>query len=69
MALPPRQSLPLGAIPSLQEMEALREIAHHRKVLPDMYRILKNIGLVEQKLGNWGLTRAGQVRLQRGAIR
>jgi ribosomal protein S19E (S16A) len=69
MATPPRQPFPLGAVPSLQEMDALRDIAHHRKVLPQMYRILKNIGLVEQQLGGWVLTQAGQIRLQRGAAR
>ena len=47
-------------------MEALRDIANHRNVLPPMYRILANLGLIEQKLGKWNLTQAGQLRLRYG---
>ncbi len=61
-----RQPLPLPLVPNRQQMEALRDIANQRTVLPPMYRILANLGLIEQKLGKWNLTQAGQLRLQHG---
>jgi hypothetical protein len=61
-----RQPLPLPLVPNRQQMEALRDIANHRTVLPPMYRILASLGLIEQKLGKWNLTQAGQLRLQHG---
>ena len=64
-----RQPQPLPLVPNRQQMEALRDIANHRKVLPPMYRILSNLGLIEQKLGKWHLTPAGQLRLQHGGGR
>jgi hypothetical protein len=64
-----RPTTPIGAVPSLQELDALRDIANHRKVLPQMYRVLNNIGLIEQRLGAWVLTQAGQIRLKRGLTR
>jgi hypothetical protein len=60
---------PLGGIPSPHEMEALRDIAHRRTVLPKMYRVLKNIGLIEQNLGAWVLTQTGQIQLKHGVAR
>jgi hypothetical protein len=61
MAAPPREPL----IPSPQEMDALRDVAHHRMILPQMHRVLKNMGLIEQRLGDWTLTQDGQMRLHR----
>jgi hypothetical protein len=61
-----RKPLPLPLVPTSHQMEALRDIANHRNVLPPMYRILANLGLIEQKLGKWKLTQAGQLRLQHG---
>jgi len=61
-----RKILPLPLVPTRQQMEALSDIAHDRKVLPTMYRILANLGLVEQNQGKWNLTQAGQLRLQHG---
>jgi len=52
-------------VPTPQEMDALRDVAHHRKVLPQMHRVLKNMGLVEQRLGGWTLTQDGQMQLHR----
>jgi hypothetical protein len=62
MAAPPGKPL----VPTPQDMDALRDVAHHRKVLPQMHRVLKNMGLIEQRLGSWTLTQAGQIRLQKG---
>jgi hypothetical protein len=47
-------------------MEALRDIANRRTVLPAMYRILANLGLIEQRTGKWNLTQAGHLRLEHG---
>jgi hypothetical protein len=58
--------LPLALVPNRQQMEALRDIANRRTVLPPMYRILANLGLIEQRMGKWNLTQAGQLRLQHG---
>ena len=58
--------LSLPRVPTSQQMEALRDIANRRLVLPPMYRILANLGLIEQKLGKWNLTQAGQLRLRHG---
>ena len=60
---PPRKPL----VPTPQEMDALRDVAHHRNALPQMYRALKNMDLVEQRLGGWVVTQAGQMRLHRAA--
>ena len=61
-----RVPLPLPLIPNRQQIEALRDIANHRKVLPSMYSILANLGLIEQRMGKWNLTQAGQLRLEHG---
>ena len=61
-----RHTLPLPLVPNRPQMEALRDIARQRMVLPPMYRILASLGLIEQKLGKWNLTQAGQLRLQHG---
>ena len=58
------QTLPFPLVPNRPQMEALRDIAHQRKVLPPMYRILASFGLIEQKLGKWSLTQAGKLSLQ-----
>lgn len=59
-----RLPLPLPLIPNRQQMEALRDIANRRTVLPQMYRILSNLGLIEQRMGKWNLTQAGLLRLE-----
>ena len=42
--------LPPARVSTIQQMDVLRDIAIHRLVLPPMYRILANLGLIEQKL-------------------
>lgn len=63
MAVIPRRRQPSGPRLSAEQFTALGDVAHNRVVAPEAYRVLKHIGLIEQKLGGWRLTHEGQIRL------
>jgi hypothetical protein len=63
MATSPRRPRPSGPSLTDEHFAALRDIAHHRVVAREAYRVLKNLALIEQKLGGWRLTHEGQIRL------
>jgi hypothetical protein len=60
MAITPRRPQPSGPPLSAEQFAALSDIAHHRVVAPKAYRVLKHLGLIEQKLGGGGLRKTGK---------
>jgi hypothetical protein len=63
MVVIPRRPHRGGPPLTADQFAALGDVALHRVVTPAAYRVLKNLGLVEQKLGGWRLTHEGQIRL------
>jgi hypothetical protein len=62
-----QRPMPKGPSPTRDEMDALRDVAFHHPVDPQVAARLESLGLVELKRGTWSVTEEGRARLVHGA--